>query len=726
MLRWLSLFGALALVAIAVVFYVYGGPPTTLIPGPEVGVQNPPPAHEGRQAVAQPGEAPARDQAGPWTRVLAATPRVVIPGARLTAIATPQVPAMRDGQLLFLGSEIKPGETAPPGAFEQEVSYLVTETEAPSPDKAPPADWVQSANRWYRPLTKRDDVRPNKVRLYREKRWFRLVDEGTQVKEGDLLALVDPSLAVDDLSIKLAKLDAAEADRASSEKSREEYKERWLRADQLYKQGAGSKEDATAAKLGYDHYVYETINKAEGVKVAGKELRQAETILDLHSIRSKINGEVKQLIKRRGEAVHNLETVLEMQDHSKLRIRGPVDLQDLDSLPDPRNPEDKRVVYVEATRMVPPMPHGILTGHYDAVNGVAVSKDNQIISVSEDHTACIWRKDPTGRRDRKVVKHKAAVRAVACTPPALADKNLFLTGAADGVARLFDLAADGCTLVREFTNGHKEGGINSVAFSPDGRWAVSGGDDRAICLWDVDSGALLQRFPGESGHKAGVTSVAFLYVGRDKKLSVASAGRDNALIVWPLDGNGAPERAILLDRRGGEVTTLGVNPNGTEVLFDQGKDLRVVSSEDGSLLGNMSATGGGSFSKLALFSPDGHLVLTSSGAGGLQLWQAPTPQTRGHELQQLVWTSSRDERAVTNCGAFAPDKSFLVTGTQNRTVIVWPMPSPEEVESRPTAKVIALDPEVSSGQVRVTAEMDNPGGRLLPGYNVTLVVYPEK
>jgi len=54
------------------------------------------------------------------------------------------------------------------------------------------------------------------------------------------------------------------------------------------------------------------------------------------------------------------------------------------------------------------------------------------------------------------------------------------------------------------------------------------------------------------------------------------------------------------------------------------------------------------------------------------------------------------------------------------------MPSPEEVESRPTAKVIALDPEVSSGQVRVTAEMDNPGGRLLPGYNVTLVVYPEK
>ena len=53
----------------------------------------------------------------------------------------------------------------------------------------------------------------------------------------------------------------------------------------------------------------------------------------------------------------------------------------------------------------------------------------------------------------------------------------------------------------------------------------------------------------------------------------------------------------------------------------------------------VSATAGSSFSKLALFSPEGNLVLTSTGAGRLQLWRAPTAQTRGYELEQLVWTA---------------------------------------------------------------------------------------
>jgi WD40 repeat protein len=744
MLRWLSFFGAIALVAIGVVYYIHGGPPDTLIRAPQPGEpQNPTHITQEKKAEAQPLQ-PA--QAGPWLGEVAVTPRVVIPGARLTAVYTSsEVPSMQDGQLLFLGRgklkadetpppgyvvrpdgwlepeiKLKPDQQPPPGAIRQKMSYLLIETQ---PGEMRKSDWEEIDGKSYRPVEKGDKVQPHKLLLRQVDRYFLPIDEGSQVESGDLLGVVDPVLAVDELAIKLAKLDAADADRIASEKIRDYEYEHYERVKALFQRGSGSKEEVAEARAGWERYTQDAISKAEAVKVAARELQQAETNLDLYLIRSKSKGQVKQLHKRRGEAIHKLEALLEMQDHSKLRIRGLVDLQDLANLPDPHTRNISHEVDVEALQYVSPRPHGVLSGHFDAVNGVAVSKDNQIVSVSEDSTARIWQKDLAQGKERLILWHPVAVRAVACTP-AQAEKNLCLTGAADGVARLYDLAAQDRAFVREFANGHKAG-INCVAFSPDGRWAVTGGDDRAICLWDVGSGDLLQKFPGDWGHKGGVTSVAFLLVGKAKKLSVLSAGRDNAVIVWPLKDDGAPEEAKRLEGRGGEVTTLGVNFDGSQALFDQGKDLRVVSSETRTLVGTMTTTSGNNFTKLALFSPDGKLVLTSTGAGRLQLWRAPTAETRGHELQQLVWTASRDESAATYCGAFAPDGSFLVTGTKNRNVIVWPMPSKEEVERRLKAKIINFDPEVSSGQVKVMAELDNPG-YLLPGDVVTLVVYPEK
>src|SRR5262249_18165812 len=66
------------------------------------------------------------------------------------------------------------------------------------------------------------------------------------------------------------------------------------------------------------------------------------------------------------------------------------------------------------------------------------------------------------------------------------------------------------------------GAVNSVAFSPDGRQALSGGggdvlDARApgvgdftVRLWDINSGAEVRRFPGHGGI---ITSVAFSPTG---------------------------------------------------------------------------------------------------------------------------------------------------------------------------------------------------------------------
>jgi RNA polymerase sigma factor (sigma-70 family) len=223
------------------------------------------------------------------------------------------VASPREGIVLFVGSEVtlKPGEKAPAGAFKQETTYLVTEVQPG--DKGPQDDWVKVGDKEYRPLGKREEMRPGKVRVHRAEKWFVPLKEGAAVKPGQLLAATDSSLAADDLAIKLAKFDAAEADRASAEKQRDEYRERYLRTDKLYRQGNVSAEDMAAAKLAYETHVFETVSKIENLKVAAQELRKARTELEMHEVRSKVRGVVTRIDRRAGEGLKALEPVVRVR-----------------------------------------------------------------------------------------------------------------------------------------------------------------------------------------------------------------------------------------------------------------------------------------------------------------------------------------------------------------------------------------------------------------------------
>ena len=53
--------------------------------------------------------------------------------------------------------------------------------------------------------------------------------------------------------------------------------------------------------------------------------------------------------------------------------------------------------------------------------------------------------------------------------------------------------------------GH-EGWVTTVAFSPDGSWIVSGGEDKTIRIWDSHTGRQIRVF---EGHSAALSSVAF-------------------------------------------------------------------------------------------------------------------------------------------------------------------------------------------------------------------------
>jgi WD40 repeat protein len=98
---------------------------------------------------------------------------------------------------------------------------------------------------------------------------------------------------------------------------------------------------------------------------------------------------------------------------------------------------------------------------------------------------------------------------------------LFASG---GDVRLWD-AASGAAVGRPL-EGHDKG-VTSTAFSPDGRYIVSGSIDGTLRLWDTATGGSIG--VPLTGHQKGVTSVAFTPDG----LRIVSGSDDGTVRVWP-------------------------------------------------------------------------------------------------------------------------------------------------------------------------------------------------
>ncbi|MCY3019107.1 MAG: WD40 repeat domain-containing protein [Planctomycetota bacterium] len=104
----------------------------------------------------------------------------------------------------------------------------------------------------------------------------------------------------------------------------------------------------------------------------------------------------------------------------------------------------------------------------------------------------------TGRELRTFSDHTGWVISVAFSP----DGKLALSGSSKKELKLWEVATG--RELRTFS-GH-DGQVMSVAFSPDGKAALSGSWPNTLKLWDLETGRDLRTF---SGHTELVSSVAF-------------------------------------------------------------------------------------------------------------------------------------------------------------------------------------------------------------------------
>jgi multidrug efflux pump subunit AcrA (membrane-fusion protein) len=141
---------------------------------------------------------------------------------------------------------------------------------------------------------------------------------GARVARGKVLVVLDDSLAQTSLRTARARFDAALFDHQAVAKTEYEAHRRYVTIlDQFARVVCcGSTDELEGAKLVWQLYASEAMVKARDLEARRQELRRAEMLVDMHKVRSPVNGTVKTVLKKRGEGVKNLEPLICVEPES--------------------------------------------------------------------------------------------------------------------------------------------------------------------------------------------------------------------------------------------------------------------------------------------------------------------------------------------------------------------------------------------------------------------------
>ena len=203
---------------------------------------------------------------------------------------------------------------------------------------------------------------------------------------------------------------------------------------------------------------------------------------------------------------------------------------------------------------------------------------------------------------------------------------------------------------------HREGGVSSVAFAPDGRSVLSGGWDSAMRWWDVATGKELDgsRFTAAVDQDE-VTGVAFSPDGR----FVFSCSEDRSLRLWELYGK---EQRVLSGPKE-QFSGLRASPwHQAAAVASCGTDKSVkVWNLESAEIPKPLYTHDGPVNSVAFSVPDGDLLLSGSDDKSLKLWN----------LENNTGVSLSDHTDAVTTVAFSPDGRTVISGSRDRTLKLW-------------------------------------------------------
>ena len=190
----------------------------------------------------------------------------------------------------------------------------------------------------------------------------------------------------------------------------------------------------------------------------------------------------------------------------------------------------------------------------------------------------------------------------------------------------------------------KPPGVTALAFSANGKWALTGGADKQVQIYDRESDKVVATL---KGHTKKITRVAFepaqdVEIGAEvagafpNPTFAVSASEDKTVKIWRANEDGSKWAvAHTLSGFKDAITGLDVHPNGkllgaasrdsTWALYDigSGKALLSIDAPPAGSEAEQEAAGGYQYESLA-FHPDGQLLATGTKEGAIRVWDVKT------------------------------------------------------------------------------------------------------
>lgn len=286
--------------------------------------------------------------------------------------------------------------------------------------------------------------------------------------------------------------------------------------------------------------------------------------------------------------------------------------------------------------------------------------------------------------------------------------------------------------------GHNAG-ITQGRYSPDDRWVATASADGTVRLFDAMSGKETQRF---SGHTGTVSCLAFSPDGQ----SIASGGEDKQILIWPVETNAGPAQQIektrlevagqatpepnfiVLRAHTGAIRGLGFSRDGSRLASGATDNLVCVwrlaeptmandnpRSESPATMLLRRATGEnnqpvdvpvtklrghGSWVHTCVFAQDGKQVLSGADDNSWKIWQVDQYQ------EQLILGNGQLAIGDAN---ITPDGKTIVLAMSDGTIQLWDRATGKVIDSLAqghdylTNRAVFVD----NGQRLITAAGDN-------------------